>query len=177
MESKVGKKLKIHAYKHNGELYKAWSAATLLYEDDEVIIVGNDHSRVEEADGRVWYTGEEAIVYFYKKKWYSVVSQLKEIGITYYCDISSPAIIEDNIIKYVDYDLDLRVYTTGRIKVLDKNEYAYHKKKYNYPEELDHIIKDGLEELKNIVKNKQGPFDRKELEKYINLYKNTKKQE
>ena len=41
--------------------------------------------------------------------------------------MASPFIIEENTIKYIDYDLDLRVFPDGSFKVLDRGEYKYHK--------------------------------------------------
>ena len=38
-------------------------------------------------------------------------------------------IIEENTIKYIDYDLDLRIFPKGDYKILDKLEYEYHKNK------------------------------------------------
>ena len=37
--------------------------------------------------------------------------------------------------------LDLRVYPDGGYKILDTNEYNYHKKKMKYPDTIDKIVK------------------------------------
>ena len=66
--------------------------------------------------------------------------------------MASPFIIEDGAIKYIDYDLDLRVFPDGAFKVLDRGEYKYHKAKMNYPKEIDDILEnDYIEELDVIV--------------------------
>ena len=39
--------------------------------------------------------------------------------------MASPYIIDENVIKYIDYDLDLRVFPDGGYKILDYNEYKY----------------------------------------------------
>lgn len=56
-------------------------------------------------------------------------------------------IIEDGTIKYIDYDLDLKIYIDGKYKILDKMHYKYHKKLMNYPETIDGIVNESLEEL------------------------------
>lgn len=52
---------------------------------------------------------------------------VKANGIFYYCNIASPYVIDEGILKYIDYDLDLRVFNDGAFKILDRNEYNYHK--------------------------------------------------
>ena len=61
--------------------------------------------------------------------------QLKKDGIFYYCNIATPYIIEEKTIKYIDYDLDLRVFPSGEYKILDRMEYKYHKKIMHYSDE------------------------------------------
>ena len=53
---------------------------------------------------------------------------LKEDGIHYYCNISSPYVYDDEAIKYIDYDLDLRVDSKFNYRILDKDEYKYYAK-------------------------------------------------
>ena len=81
-------------------------------------------------------------------------------------------IIFDNIIKYIDYDLDLRVFPDGSFRVLDRNEYNYHKKIMHYPREIDMIIKHSLTELINNKKKNVSPFNKETINYYYNIYKN-----
>jgi protein associated with RNAse G/E len=94
--------------------------------------LNDNKTKVIESDGRCWRTKEPAIMYFYKNSWYNVIGQLKKNGIYYYCNIASPYVIDGNTIKYIDYDLDLRVFPNGSYKILDKGEYKYHSKLMNY---------------------------------------------
>ena len=171
----VGDKFIIHSYKHNGNIHRAWDEAVFLEETKDYLVFGNNQTLVTEADGRTWNTKEPAIIYFYKKKWFNIICQFKEDGIYYYCNMASPYIIEDNAIKYIDYDLDLRVFADNSYKVLDKSEYKYHKEKMEYPEEIDIILKKELNDLIKMAESKTGPFKRSEVEKKLEKYKNEKK--
>ena len=172
---KVGDVLSIHCYKHDGKLHRTWDEATILEINDEMLVCGNNKTTVNESDGRVHQTNEPAILFFYKKRWFNIIGQLKSNGLFYYCNIATPYLIEDNIIKYIDYDLDLRVFPDGAFRVLDRNEYKYHSKLMNYPKELDVILKRELTELINMKKKKIDPFNKQTIEKYHNLYENIKK--
>lgn len=173
-EYKKHEKFIIHSYKHNGNIHREWDEAILLDVQDEYLVFGNNKTKVLESDGRSWKTKEPAIMFFYKKKWYNVIGQLKPDGIYYYCNMASPFIIEDSAIKYIDYDLDLRVFPDGAFKVLDRGEYKYHSKKMHYPVIIDTILKEDLSDLIDKVRKKQIPFDKGTIEYYYNIYNKVK---
>ena len=91
--------------------------------------------------------------------------------------MASPFLIEDNAIKYIDYDLDLRVFSNGNIKILDKGEYKYHKIKMNYNESIDIILKKELDSLIDMVKKKEIAFNEENIKKYYEKYKKIKNNE
>lgn len=170
----IGKKYQIHGYKHDGKIHRAWDEAVLLEIHDDYLIFGNEKTKVTESDGRTWRTKEPAVLYFYYKDWYNIIGQNKKTGIYYYCNIASPFIIEEDTIKYIDYDLDLRVFPDGSFKVLDRGEYKYHKKIMNYPESIDKILKSELTKLIDTVRKKDGAFKYGEVERYCSLYNDLK---
>lgn len=166
----IGKKYTIHSYKHNGSIHRSWDEAILLEINDEYLIFGNDRTKVTEADGRTWKTKEPAILYFFKDHWFNIIGQNKSDGIYYYCNMASPYIIEDDTIKYIDYDLDLRVFSDRTFKILDKSEYKYHKQKMNYSEEIDKILNKELNLLIELVKKKNLAFNEEMIRKYHEQY-------
>ena len=111
-------------------------------------------------------------MFFYKNRWFNIIAQIKSNGLFYYCNIASPYIIEDNILKYIDYDLDLRVFPDKSFKILDRNEYNYHRRIMRYPKEVNIIIKSELSSLIDMKKMKKGPFDENFIKKYYEIYKN-----
>lgn len=168
---KKGDKLKIYCYKHDGSLEHTSNEAIVLEENEEMLICGNGKTKITEKDGRSHMTNEPAILFFYKKNWFNIIGQLKKHGLYYYCNIASPYILEDGIIKYIDYDLDLRVFPNGSFKVLDRGEYKYHKKIMNYPNIIDKILKYELSNLIEKVKKKEIPFKEGMVEYYCTIYK------
>lgn len=175
---KIGDKYKIHCYKHNGEAYQASEETIILDIKDEYIVCGNYMVDVTEPEGHSYKTKELAIIYFYKHNWFNCIAQLKSFGLFYYCNMASPYIIDDNVIKYIDYDLDLRVFPDQTFRVLDKGEYEYHKEKMHYGSDIDKVVNYELANLIELYKEKKGPFDNVFLRKYYNMYVElTKKRE
>ncbi len=156
---KKGDKLQIQCYKHNGKIHRCWDEAILIDVQKDYMVFGNERTLVTEAQGNTWRTKEPAIMYFFKDRWYNIIVQLKKEGVTYYCNIASPYIIEDGTIKYIDYDLDLRIFSNGSFKILDRQEYKYHKKKMNYSDDLDIAIRSALSELITDYQNGESMFD------------------
>ena len=147
IKDNIGNRYQIQCYKHNGKVHRAWGEAVFLDETDEYMVFGNDRTLVIESEGNTWRTKEPAVMYFFKEKWFNIIAQLKKDGIYYYCNIATPFIIEERTIKYIDYDLDLRIFPTGQYKILDRLEYKYHKKVMGYSEELDLVINNALDDL------------------------------
>lgn len=175
MNIKVGDTLVIHCYKHDGVIHKSWKSAVVLEVNDDFIVLGNENVLVTKQDGRTWHTKEPAIMFFYKKRWFNIIAQLKSNGIFYYCNIASPYVIDENVVKYIDYDLDLRVFNDGAFKILDRNEYNYHKKLMKYPRGVNYIIKEELSSLIEMKKAGEFPFNTQAIEYYYNIFKNIQK--
>ncbi len=173
---KIGDKLEIHCYKHNGKLHRQWDEAVVLDIYDDYIVFGNNRTTVIDSDGKVWKTKEPAIMFFFRDRWFNIIGQLKDYGIYFYCNIATPVLIDNKVIKYIDYDLDLRVFPNGSFKILDRMEYKYHKKQMHYSNRLDFILKYELGNLIDMVRRNEMPFDRKTIndyyEKYVYLTKN-----
>ena len=146
------------AFKHNGKVHRTWYQTYLIEDNEEYVAVGSTHSFVIEADGRRWHAIEPAVSIFMKKKWFNCVCMIKSTGINYYVNIASPSVFEDNVVKYIDYDLDFKVDPNYQIKVLDEFEYKKHKKIYNYSDDLDEVIKYNFNKVRQMIENKEFPF-------------------
>lgn len=170
-KTKVGDRLQIQCYKHDGSVHRSWNEAVLLKASSNYLVFGNHKTTVTRSNGNIYKTKEPAIMYFFKKEWFNIIVQLKRDGIYYYCNIASPYLIEENTIKYIDYDLDLRVFPTGEFKILDKIEYNYHKKIMNYSNDLDRVIHKGLNRLIYLYKSKAIMFDTRANLQYYEKYK------
>ena len=167
---KVGDNLTINCYKHNGILHRVCEDAKVLEITEDKLVCANYKTKITENDGRSYNTNELAILIFYKKNWFNVIAQLKEQGLFYYCNIASPYIIENTTIKYIDYDLDLRVFPDGGFRILDRNEYKYHKRIMHYSNDLDLILKNELQNLIALKKEEKSPFREEEIQKYYEKY-------
>ena len=155
---KEGDFITIQSYKHDGSLHRTWRDTMVLKTTENAIIGVNDHTLVTESDGRRWVTREPAIVYFHKKYWFNIIAMIRDNGISYYLD--------EEALKYIDYDLDVKIFTDGEKRLLDVEEYERHKRKMNYSDDLDYILKEHVKILVDWINNGRGPFS----EAYVNIW-------
>jgi protein associated with RNAse G/E len=176
LEPLIGKKILIHCYKHDGSIHRSWSKGFVLDETKDHIISINNRTLVTEADGRMWYTREPAICYFPKDKWFNVICMIRKTGVYYYCNIASPTLYDGEALKYIDYDLDLKVFPDGNYRILDEEEYVQHALTMGYSKELDAILKKQLSILIELAKKKEGPFNPTFTRHWYHIYQDLKKE-
>jgi protein associated with RNAse G/E len=100
--------------------------------------------------------GDRFVEYYYSDRWYNIfVIYDRDDGTLkgWYCNIGEPAVIEDQVVSYVDLALDLWVSTNGQQTVLDENEFEA----LNLSEELRQNALRGLDELKTLFLNNEPP--------------------
>lgn len=155
---KEGETIQIHSYKHDGKIHRVWQETTVLKGTRNVVIGANERTLVIESDGRTWLTREPSIVYFHAQHWFNIICMLRDDGVYYYCNMSSPFVFDNNTVKYIDYDLDVKVFPDMSFNILDEDEYEDHKAKMKYPDVIDKILKRNVEKLIGWIKQRRGPF-------------------
>jgi len=155
----LDKWIKVQAYKHDGSLHREWSPAFLTYENEDYWALASRASLVTEHDGRRWMTKEHAVFFLFKKEWFNVISMLKsDGGVCYYANIASPAILDNGYLRYIDYDLDLKLFPNETIKELDQHEFEKHAQYYGYSPELKEIISKKFLALEKAMEIGSFPF-------------------
>lgn len=171
-KGQVGEEIQIHSYKHNGYIHRIWERACILKSTEEEFIVANDRTTlVIEADGRTWVTREPAICYFHAKYWFNIIGMIREDGVYYYCNISSPFVYDEGAVKYIDYDLDIKVFPNHTYIILDEDEYACHQREMKYPTVIDQILKRNMQKLIQMIEKMEGPFQENFIMSWYKKYK------
>lgn len=167
-----GKWIKIQSYKHDGSLHRFWKRNFVLVDNEAWLIVASKRTRVIESNGRIWYTKEPAVSIFSKTMWFNTIAMLKEEGITYYSNIASPTLIDGDVAKYIDYDLDIKRMPNGTLKLLDRNEFKRHIGTLEYDQELVDVIFDQAEKTQALMTTNKFPFDEEEILRYYQTFLN-----
>lgn len=162
----------IISYKHGGELHRVWKNVNILEKNDKMMILMNNRVEVIDGDGRKWKTREPAICFFFKDYWFNVICMIRNNDIYYYCNLSSPYFFDHEGIKYVDYDLDVKLFPDGEVLLLDRDEYDFNIKDLHYSKELTEIIRYNLEKLLGFIREKKDPFNKACVDYWYQKYLN-----
>jgi protein associated with RNAse G/E len=173
---KEGDFITIQSYKHDGQLHRIWRDTMVLKTSEYSLIGVNDHTLVTESDGRRWVTREPAIVYFHKKYWFNIIAMIREKGVSYYCNLASPYVLDAEALKYIDYDLDIKVFPDGEKRLLDVDEYDEHRKQMHYSADIDFILKENVKILVDWINHHKGPFSKEYVEIWYQRYLQLKHQ-
>ncbi len=149
----------VQAYKHDGSFHRQWSPAYLALENDDFWALCSRNSQVTEGDGRKWITRENAVFFLFKKKWFNILAMKKDGGMVFYVNIASPTILDDGYLRYIDYDLDVKLYPDGMIRELDQKEYRVHAKRFAYPDWVQRKCQKAEEEIEHMMKEGIAPFN------------------
>ncbi len=104
----------------------------------------------------VFKKGDRFVEYYYTDRWYNIFEiydrddgKLKG----WYCNVGKPAVIEDDVVSYVDLALDLWVSVDGKQTVLDEDEFD----RLILPKTLRNDALQGLADLKHHFLNDKPP--------------------
>ncbi|MEZ4726786.1 MAG: DUF402 domain-containing protein [Caldilineaceae bacterium] len=130
------RRIKIVSKKYNGTLRDEYES--YLYAEDETMIVtlsppGTPYYYHKKQG---WFAAEDGLLEFYfKQKWYNVWHICEQnSGINrIYANIAMPATFQDDVLTWVDLDLDLRVYLDNSIELLDEDEFLENSTLWAYP--------------------------------------------
>ena len=170
MLPKVKESIYIQSFKHDGSLHRTWAKGYVMEANEKRIVCVTNKTWVSESDGRRWVTREPAIYFFYPDKWFNVISMIRKTGIYYYCNIASPSIYDGESLKNIDYDLDLKVNPQYGWTILDEDEYVEHGIEMGYSEELKKAIEKGLDQVIELVADRNSPFDHDEVSAIYERY-------
>jgi hypothetical protein len=71
-----------------------------------------------------------------------------------------PPTFADGVLDYVDLDIDILIWPGKEPIILDEEEFIENANRFSYSRDLIKNAESALEELKNIIRNREFPFSR-----------------
>ncbi|QSF13401.1 DUF402 domain-containing protein [Mycoplasma sp. Mirounga ES2805-ORL] len=170
----VGSIINVQAYKFDGTLYRQWNGVKVLRNTKQHYVLFMYKTQVAELNKRDWIFNEPVIWFMPKNSMYNCLSMLKPKTNYNYVNLSSRPIYEDNTIKFIDFDIDVKKYGSREILVVDGDEFLENSKKYKYPIDLKNKILEELDEILHNEVDEKYFFNKKVINYYIDLAKKDK---
>ncbi|MEO8394327.1 MAG: DUF402 domain-containing protein [Chloroflexota bacterium] len=145
---------------HLGEKLLEYSGEVLMQGKTWVCIEATFNNPDKDAGYVVFRRGDTFIEWYYSERWYNVfelydVDDGQHKG--WYCNITRPASISEDLIRADDLALDLFVTPEGKITVLDEDEFAA----LNLPPNEQRAVRDAVQAIRRAVSNGDSPFEEK----------------
>ncbi|QJB71236.1 DUF402 domain-containing protein [Mycoplasma sp. 1654_15] len=158
----------VQAYKFNGTLYRQWNTAKIIQNTAKHLILNLKWTKVK-SDKAHWVVKDPTLWIFPKNKFYNALIRFKGNEVNIYINLASSFIFEDNTVKYIDYDLDLKICPMKSVKLLDVSEFFTNSLKMKYSHKLKDVLIHQVNELvKDNLKNKYI-FDKEVVFNYLKL--------
>lgn len=153
--------VKINARKYDNKIHRSWDCKFIERSESLLTFVGEFEKEVVHSDLGVIRRGTISYEYYWLDKWYNVFRFHEPSGglRNFYCNVNIPPVFENNILDYIDLDIDVLVWKDFNYQILDLDEFERHALKYNYPEMIVDNAKNSLGELLEMINSRVFPFD------------------
>jgi protein associated with RNAse G/E len=116
----------VRKYNWRGEFRYAWQGEVLARDPDRIVIDATWRGPGEPAVGEITFAmGDHFIEYYYPGRAFAIWQVQRPDGTVkgWYCNISTPLVEQDDILRFNDLLLDIVAYPDGRYMVLDRDEF------------------------------------------------------
>ena len=154
--------IEVRATKYDGSGLRTWTAQ-VLQQDGPLLVLDASFDREIQHDllGTI-ASGTRSVEYYWLDRWYNVFRFAHESGQlrNYYCNINEPPVFDGRILSYVDLDIDILVEPNLSYRIVDLEDFESNAARFAYPEEIRRGAQNGLDELVELIKRREFPFNR-----------------
>ncbi|ALV23427.1 hypothetical protein ASO20_02065 [Mycoplasma sp. (ex Biomphalaria glabrata)] len=162
--------IKVHAYKHDGTIYREWSRCKVMKNEPNYLILNNKDILIKEIKGQTYRTKELAIWFLPKNEWFNILAIIHDNDISWYCNLATPIVYDGEVLKYIDYDIDLKVFENGKYAIKDLDEFFEHKENYNYHLKICEKIENNLIDLVKKIREQTHFFNKEFVNELVGKY-------
>ncbi|MEO7674386.1 MAG: DUF402 domain-containing protein [Pyrinomonadaceae bacterium] len=160
MTGETGEIVTINSRRFDGSIGKSWPCELREQSGPLYVFFGEFDREISHEHLGLVRRGTISYEYYWLDRWYNVFRFHEPDGTfrNYYCNISMPPTFANAVLDYVDLDIDVLVAKDGSYSVLDSAEFAENALKYGFSEELRSKVAETLDEVINLIEQRQFPF-------------------
>ena len=153
--------IKVQTFKLDGAVHRTWQAELIRREGSLLVLDGRFDTEIEHDLLGTIEAGTHSLEYYWLDRWYNVFCFSHPGGglRNYYCNINVPPTFDGHVLSYVDLDLDILVAPNFSFEVLDIDDFETNAARYGYSVERRNQAQKALEELTQLIQQRQFPFD------------------
>jgi protein associated with RNAse G/E len=157
----IGRRIAVCSTKYDGSPhweFDSWS----IHEEGELLITQNFAGQQLKNPRGLWTTPYHVRNHFWlDERWYNVMrfEDPKTAEFSWYCNVTTPAMFDGETVRYVDLDLDIHVWPSGEIKILDEDEFLENSARMAYPPDVVDAARRALDTLLDLAQRRAFPFE------------------
>ena len=153
----------INSRKFDGKIHRSWQAKLIEQKNSLLTFIGVFEKEINHAHLGVIGRGTVSYEFYWLNRCYNVFRFHEPSGKfrNFYCNINLPPKFENNVLDYIDLDLDLLVWQDFSFQILDSEEFKKNVIKFSYPNSIRQKVEKNLTELIHLIENRKFPFDYK----------------
>lgn len=157
---KPTQQITINSRKFNGQIHRSWKADFIEKQDSLLIFVGEFEEEVRHSKLGVIRRGTISYEYYWLDRWYNIFKFHEPEGRlrNFYCNLNMPPEFQNNVLDYIDLELDVLVSKDFDVEILDREEFEDNSNLFGYSEDLIAKTYETLQELLKIIENRAFPF-------------------
>ena len=170
--------IRVISKKYDNSLRDEYEAYQYSEEDGTIIVLTPPGTRYYDHRKEAWFEElDGSLGIYFKEKWYNVwhICEQNSNRNMIYAHICMPAVLEGNVLGWVDLDLDLRVHMNGTIELLDEEEFERNVRQLGYSELMVNNARAACEEVMNRFERGELLLEhRRQIEQYHRILRHLK---
>lgn len=152
--------IEVRSCKFDGSVHRRWPAALTARRGVLIVLEGVFLEEVRHNLLGVIERGTVSTEYYWTDRCYNVFRFVTPTGAlrNYYCNINLPPTLHDEVLSYIDLDIDVLVAPDFSYQVLDEDEFAANAARFGYPVETRETARRALAELIALIEERRFPF-------------------
>ena len=157
----INKAITINSRKYDGSIHRSWQATLIEQNTSLLKFVGEFDQEIKHQHIGVIRRGTVSYEYYWLDRWYNVFRFHEPNGEfrNFYCNINLPPIFDNDVLDYIDLDIDVLIWKDFSYSILDLDEFEENAVIFKYPTELITKIQMNLKELIHQIEHRKFPFD------------------
>ena len=157
----LNEKVKISVYKYNKKLHYSWDTYLIESTDEYILVRGESGRNLNHyTKNKVFKIPTQSLEYFSLTEGFTVNIDIYPNGdLEYYCNIALPAEYKDNIIRFIDLDIDIVKRPGEDWKIVDYDEFLSNSRLFKYPDDIVKFAEASTEKLQDKIRENTFPFN------------------
>ena len=150
----------VRTYKYDGTEHRRWQAQISLQQDSLIVLDARFEEEIQHPLLGTIAPQTLSVEYYWLDRWYNIFRFIEPAGglRNYYCNVNVPPTFHENVLSYIDLDIDILVAPDFSYSILDEDEFAVNAARFNYPTEVRRRSHEALAELISLIEKRAFPF-------------------